>query len=170
VSTNAAGVKVAAIDHVGIDVADLPAGIGFYRRAFDLTVGLQGELPEYTFAAAMLTRPDGWHIELFKRDGAAPRPVPDDADHQHDVLGIGHVCLAADDVDAAYDRLVSMGVATHLPPMPYPTVPEWRMVYLADPEGKPDRADQPGLIGAPGVRSLRLSPHLDLGSVPRCVA
>ena len=124
-----------SLDHVGIDVDDLPAQIDFYRRAFDLKVELQGDVPEYNFSAAMLVSPTGWHLELFKRDGAAPRPVPDDPDGQHDVLGLGHVCFAVDDLEAGLDRLVSLGAAMRLPPIPYPGVPEWRLAYLADPEG-----------------------------------
>jgi catechol 2,3-dioxygenase-like lactoylglutathione lyase family enzyme len=124
-----------SIDHVGIDVADLPAQIDFYRRAFDLEIELEGDVPEYNFRAAMLVSPTGWHLELFKRDGACSRPVPDDPDGQHDVLGLGHVCLSVTDLDAALDRLVSVGAVTRLPPIPYPGVPKWRLAYLADPEG-----------------------------------
>ncbi|HUC78097.1 MAG TPA: VOC family protein, partial [Vicinamibacterales bacterium] len=87
-----------SLDHVGIDVNDLPVQIDFYRLAFDLKVELQGDVPEYNFRAAMLVSPTGWHLELFKRDGAAPRPVPDDPDGQHNVLGLGHVCFAVDDL------------------------------------------------------------------------
>ena len=124
-----------AIDHVGIDVADLPAQIDFYRRAFDLEIFVEGDVPDYNFRAALLVSPTGWHLELFKRDGAGPRPIPDDPDGQHDVLGLGHVCLSVTDLDAALDRLVSVGAVTRLPPIPYPGVPNWRLAYLADPEG-----------------------------------
>jgi catechol 2,3-dioxygenase-like lactoylglutathione lyase family enzyme len=124
-----------SLDHVGIDVDDLPAQIDFYSRAFDLKVELQGDVPEYNFRAAMLVSPTGWHLELFKRDGAAPRPVPDDVDGQHNVLGLGHVCLAVDDLEAGLDLLLSLGAAMRLPPIPYPGIPEWRLAYLADPEG-----------------------------------
>ena len=124
-----------SLDHVGIDVDDLPAQIDFYRRAFDLKVELQGDVPEFNFSAAMLVSPIGWHLELFKRDGAAPRPIPDDPDGQHNVLGLGHVCLAVDDLEAGLDRLVSLGAVTRLPQIPYPGVPKWRLAYLADPEG-----------------------------------
>jgi glyoxylase I family protein len=124
-----------SIDHVGVDVNDLPAQIDFYRRAFDLEIFVEGDVPEYNFRAAMLVSPTGWHLELFKRDGAAPRPVPDDPDGQHDVLGLSHVCFAVNDLEAALDRLVSFGAAMRLPPIPYPGMPEWRLAYLADPEG-----------------------------------
>jgi lactoylglutathione lyase len=124
-----------SLDHVGIDVDDLPAQIDFYCRAFGLETELEGDVPEYNFRAAMLASPTGWHLELFKRDGAAPRPIPDDPNGQHDFLGLGHVCFSVNDLDAAHDRLVSLGAATRLPPIPYPGVPEWRLAYLADPEG-----------------------------------
>ena len=124
-----------SLDHVGIDVHDLPAQIDFYRRAFDLEILVEGDVPEYNFRAALLVSPTGWHLELFKRDGAAPRPVPDDPDAQHNVLGLGHVCFAVDDLEAGLDRLVSLGAAMRLPPIPYPGIPDWRLAYLADPEG-----------------------------------
>jgi lactoylglutathione lyase len=124
-----------SIDHVGIDVDDLPAQIDFYRRAFDLEIFVEGDVPEYNFRAALLVSSTGWHLELFKRDGAGPRPIPDDPDGQHDVLGLGHVCFSVTDLDATLDRLVSLGAATRLPPIPYPGVPTWRLAYLADPEG-----------------------------------
>lgn len=131
-----AGAELAfSLDHVGIDVEDLSAQIDFYCRAFDLEVEGQGDFPDYNFSAAMLVSPTGWRLELFKRDGAGPRPVPDDADGQHNVLGLGHVCFAVDDLEAALDQLVSFGAGVRLPPIPYPGVPEWRLAYLADPEG-----------------------------------
>lgn len=124
-----------SLDHVGIDCANLKAQSDFYRRAFDLEVELEGDFPDFNFRGVMLVSAEGWHLELFKRDGAGPRPVPDDADGQHDVLGIGHVCFSVSDLSAAYDRLLALGAASRLPPMPYPGVPEWRLAYLADPEG-----------------------------------
>ena len=124
-----------SLDHVGIDVDDLASQIDFYRRAFDLEVELQGDVPEYNFSAAMLVSPTGWHLELFKRDGAAPRPVPDDPDGQHNVLGLGHVCFAVNDLEATSIGFVSLGAAMRRPPVPYPGVPEWRLSDLADPEG-----------------------------------
>src|SRR5262245_63405898 len=104
------------LDHVGIDVNDLPGQIDFYCRAFDLKVELQADVPDYNFTAAMLVSPTGWHLELFKRDGAAPRPVPDDVDGQHNVLGLGHVCFAVNDLEAALERLVLLGASSRRAP------------------------------------------------------
>jgi len=42
---------------------------------------------------------------------------------------------AVDDLKASLDRLVSAGATMRLPPIPYPGVPQWRLAYLADPEG-----------------------------------
>jgi lactoylglutathione lyase len=124
-----------SLDHAGIDCADLAAQIEFYSRAFDLEVEVEGDLPEYNFKAAMLHNSDSWHLELFKREGARPRPVPDDPDGQHDVLGISHICVEVSDLDAAHDRLLALGAGSRLPPMPFPMQPGWRLAYLADPEG-----------------------------------
>ena len=122
------------LDHAGIDVFDFDAQIDFYRRAFDLRVDQRAVLTEYNFTYALLRHASGWGIELFKREGAGPRPVPDDADHQHDVLGLGHVCFSVDDVAAMHDHLVALGASSRIPPSPS-LVPEIMFAYLADPEG-----------------------------------
>src|SRR5262249_55155282 len=104
-----------ALDHVGIDMDDLPAQIDFYRRAFDLKVELQGDVPEDNFSAAMLVSPTGWHLEVFKRDRVAPRPVPDDPDGQHNALGLSHVCFDVDDLVSVLDRLLFLVAVILLP-------------------------------------------------------
>src|SRR5262249_58195668 len=83
--------------------------------------------------------------KLFKRDGAAPRPVPDDPDGQYNVLGLGHVCFAVNDLEASLDRLVSLCAAMRLPPIPYPRCPEMTAVVPRRPRGQPRRASEPQL-------------------------
>ena len=121
------------LDHAGIDVSDLGAeGVG--QLAFDLVVDQQAVLQQYNFTYVLLRHASGWGVELFKREGAAPRPVPDDPDGQHDRLGLGHICFNVDDVQAVHDRLCALGASKRIPPGPSP-VPGIRFAYLADPEG-----------------------------------
>lgn len=124
------------LDHVGIDVRDLAAEIAFYREGFDLEVEWKQELPEYNFTLCFLLSPSGWRLELFHRHGSVPGERRD-PDTQHDVLGLGHIafaCGSADDLTLIHDRLVGLGAASYMPPMPSP-VPSKLMAYLADPEG-----------------------------------
>ena len=122
------------LDHAGIDVRDFRAQIDFYRKAFGLEIDQEAKLDQFNFTYALLRHASGWGIELFKREGAGPRPIPADPDHQHDVLGLGHICFSVADVAAIHDRLVSLGAASHIPPGPSP-VPGITFAYLTDPEG-----------------------------------
>ncbi len=122
------------LDHAGIDVRDFEAQISFYEKAFKLKVDQKAELEEFNFTYALLRHETGWGIELFKRESAAPNPIPGDPDHQHDVLGLGHVCFSVSDVAAVHDHLVSLGAKSHIPPGPSP-VPGITFAYLSDPEG-----------------------------------
>lgn len=124
----------ARLDHAGIDVLDLEAQTAFYAGAFDLAVDQRTTLERYNFTYVLLRHATGWGIELFKRENAAPRPVPDDVDGQHDVLGYGHICVSVDDIAAVHDHLVALGAASRIPPSPSP-VPGIVFAYLVDPEG-----------------------------------
>ena len=132
----AAGADAGSIrlDHAGIDVEDLDAQSAFYRHAFGLVVDQRATLQQYNFTYVLLRHASGWGIELFKRDGVRARPIPDDPDRQHDVLGLGHVCFSVNGLEAVHDRLVALGASVRIPPGPSP-VPGIRFAYLADPEG-----------------------------------
>ncbi len=126
--------RSARLDHAGIDVSDFGAQIEFYQKAFGLAVDQRATLDQYNFTYALLRHPDGWGIELFKRQGVAERPIPGDPDRQHDVLGLGHICFSVTDVAATHDHLVAVGATTHIPPSPSPA-PGITFAYLTDPEG-----------------------------------
>lgn len=122
------------LHHAGIDVDDIAAQTAFYRNGFGLSIQHEATLPGFRFTFVLLGSPAGWAIELFKREGAAPRPLPDDPDGQHDILGIGHVCFTVPDVRVAHDHLVMLGAKSRIAPTQSP-VPGVGLAYLADPEG-----------------------------------
>ena len=67
--------------------------------------------------------------------------------------GYGHICLRVDDVDELYDRLVSAGASSIMPPGESP-VSRVRMAFVADPEGNfIEMLDRPGPPGTPGSAS-----------------
>jgi len=131
---DASSVRAVNLHHVGIDVEDLQAQTEFYRDAFGLDLLYEAALKEYRMTLVILASPAGWAIELFKRPGAKPRPVPEDADSQHDILGIGHLCFEVEDLRGMHDRLVGLGAKSLIGPSPAP-VPGAGFAYLGDPEG-----------------------------------
>jgi len=121
--------------HVGIDVDDLDASIAFYSRALDLETSYEFDIPEMALRGVFLTSTAGWTIELFKRDrGAKPHGRPPDHDLAHDMLGIGHFCLHAKDIQATFEKLLAAGATSTLEPTQSPN-PNFVIAYLADPEG-----------------------------------
>ena len=138
-----------ALDHVGIDVNDFEAQVDFYRRAFDLTVEVEQDLPAFRFKLIFLLCEQGWRLELYKREGAvAGRAF--DPDTQHDVLGIGHMCFSVSDLEATYERLINLGATSLIAPTVSPD-PSVRMAYVDDPEGNLiellDRTNQSTQVG-----------------------
>ena len=121
------------LDHVGIDVYDLDAQVKFYCAAFDLTIEINQDLPEYRFKYVFLHSKLGWRLELFKREGTQPGKAFN-PDTQHDELGIGHMALSVSNLQASYDRLISLGAKSFIAPSPSPD-PSVQFAYLADPEG-----------------------------------
>ena len=132
--TGPPSLRSANLHHVGIDVENLTSQTRFYCDAFGLGVMYEGALPEYRFTLVLLTSPAGWAIELFKRDGAAPRPVPEDADTQHDILGIGHMCFKVDDLRETHAHLIALGARSLIAPTAAP-LPGAGFAYMSDPEG-----------------------------------
>lgn len=121
------------LDHVGIDVNDLDAQVRFYQRAFDLSVEIDQDLPQFRFRYVMLRSADGWRVELFKRPGTTPHQTFD-PDTQHNKLGIGHLALSVSDLETTYQRLMSLGAHSFIGPSASPE-PSIQFAYLADPEG-----------------------------------
>jgi len=121
-------------DHVGLNVADLPAMTAWYVAAFGLEVEFEFALDRVDFRGAMLRSPEGWRIELLHRVGnvaglQAASPVEAAL-----TRGFGHLALDVPEVDSAYDKLLAAGATDRMSPRPSPE-PGVRMAYVADPEG-----------------------------------
>lgn len=121
-------------DHVGVNVADLEAAIGWYADAFGLIVDSQFSIAGTDLRGAMLRHPGGYRIELLHRPDAAPGLVADHPNTAALTRGYGHICFCVADVDAAFEQLVAAGAAVRVEPRPAPRAGA-RMAWVADPDG-----------------------------------
>jgi glyoxylase I family protein len=122
------------LDHVGLNVADLPGMTRWYVEALGLEVEFEFTLEQFDFSGAMLRSPDGYRIELLHRVGnvagiRVERPL--DAAL---TLGYGHLALTVDDLEGTHRDLVAAGARERMPPGPSPE-PGIRIAFVADPEG-----------------------------------
>ncbi len=124
-----------AFDHVGLNVADLPAMTEWYAAALGLEVDFRFELAQVPFLGVMLRHPDaGYRLELLHRPGSRPGMQASDPVDAALVRGFGHLALDVPDVDAAYAALRAAGASDRMSPRPSPE-PGVRMAFVADPEG-----------------------------------
>ena len=137
-----------ALDHVGLNVHDLPAMTEWYAAALGLTVEFEFALDHVDLRGVMLRSPAGFRLELLCRAGNAPGPAAGGVCGGRDrrsnmatdpveaalTLGFGHVAFDVSDVDGSYARLLAAGAADRMSPRPSPE-PGVRMAYVADPEG-----------------------------------
>ena len=56
-------------DHVGINVADLPAMTDWYAAALGLEVEFEFALEKFDFSGVMLRSSEGYRVELLHRVG-----------------------------------------------------------------------------------------------------
>jgi len=123
------------LDHVGLSVADLDAQSAWYAAALGLTVSTPFEMPSLGIRGVFVVDPDEhWAIELLRRDGSQPGLRAPDAPTALLTQGYGHICLRVADVDAVYDRLLSVGATARMSPRLAPEAGV-RMAFVADPEG-----------------------------------
>ncbi len=122
------------LDHVGINVADLPGMTKWYVAALALEVEFEFALEQFEFSGAMLRSSDGYRIELLHRVGNAAgiqvqRPL--DAPLTR---GLGHLALTVDDLEGTHRDLLAAGATERMPPSQSPE-PGVRMAFVSDPEG-----------------------------------
>jgi catechol 2,3-dioxygenase-like lactoylglutathione lyase family enzyme len=138
--------EATGLAHTGLTVSDLERSIGFYRDALGFEVVLEQEkrggylgaivgYPDAHVRMAHLALPGSDHrIELFEYlepPSAARTTEPRD-------VGVTHVCLLVDDLQALYERLRTSGACSFVsPPVEVDTGANrgGSALYLRDPDG-----------------------------------
>jgi lactoylglutathione lyase len=122
------------LDHLAIAVTDLDRSIAFYSRHFGLQPYFRQGPTGRLQGIAYLKAPGGI-LELMHRPEGQP------------VEGF-HFCLVADDLDAAYDRLVEDGVPVKSEPRPTaarePGEEGWLRCVFSGPDGEEVELRGPG--------------------------
>lgn len=121
-------------DHVGIGVPSIEAASDWYQQALGMRQESVFSVPGADLRGAMLVHPQGFRIELLERAGSRPGPGATDPDEAALTQGFGHLCLRAQDVDAAFAHLVSAGALARREPRPSPR-PGYRFAWVSDPFG-----------------------------------
>jgi glyoxylase I family protein len=133
--TSAAGTPSRRLDHVGLNVADLPAARAWYESAFGYTVDLAVRLDDLQLDIVMLIHPErGDRLELLHRPSSRPGLRADTPPEAVLTQGFGHIAFDVRGVDEAFGRLVALGARPVMTPRPSPE-PGVRMAFVADPEG-----------------------------------
>lgn len=94
------------IDHIGIAVEDIDAGIELYEKSFEMELGLRETVEEQGVEAALLNVGEG-HVELMAATGP-DTPVGKFIAKRG--AGLHHVAYAVDDIDATLERLAAAGI------------------------------------------------------------
>ena len=131
--------------HTGFTVRELERSLAFYRDALGMEVVFEQE-KRGGYLAAIVGYPDahvrmahlrfagaGHRVELFEY--IEPEPHGDPGEPRD--LGITHLCLAVDDLDAVLGRLTAAGARPLSPPVVVDTGENagGRAVYVRDPDG-----------------------------------
>ena len=134
--------KIQRIDHVGINVKDLPAAKAFFLD-FGLEMLGEGEvggewveriigLHDIKAEIVMLRTPDGeTNIELVKFH--TPSDEKGIQRSLANTLGIRHICFAVEDIDAIVAKLKKKGVELFGETQNYENV--YKLCYVRGPEG-----------------------------------
>ncbi|MDX6608517.1 MAG: methylmalonyl-CoA/ethylmalonyl-CoA epimerase [Solirubrobacterales bacterium] len=94
------------IDHIGVAVEDLEAGIELYEKSFGMELGLREIVEEQGVEAALLNVGDG-HVELMAATGP-DTPVGKFIGKRG--AGLHHVAYAVDDIDSTLQQLTANGI------------------------------------------------------------
>ncbi|MEU2424326.1 VOC family protein [Streptomyces sp. NPDC007851] len=124
----------ARLDHVGLNVRDLPAQLDWYRAAFALKTVFEFRLEGPGLTGVVLEHPHGWRLELLARPGSAPGLRAPDPMTAVLTEGYGHFAVTTPELDPVYTALVAHGAGEVLAPGPSPE-PGVRMAWVKDPEG-----------------------------------
>jgi len=116
---------VAGTHHIGMSVADVDAAVAFWEGLLGRKARFRGVLdkpylgrhvgyPGVAMDVAFIDLPGGVWLELLDYKVAGKAPNPDATANPGNV----HVCLAADDIDAAWNRAVALGARPVVPEGP----------------------------------------------------
>lgn len=123
------------LDHVGLNVADLPAAQAWYCAAFGYDTEVAARVDTVDLDIVMLVHPEhGDRLELLHRAGSRPGLRAADPGEAALTEGFGHVAFDVVGLDVTFDRLVALGGRPVMAPQPSPE-PGVRMAFVADPEG-----------------------------------
>jgi methylmalonyl-CoA/ethylmalonyl-CoA epimerase len=94
------------IDHIGVAVEDLEAGIELYEKSFGMELAHRETVTDQGVEAVLLDVGDG-HVELLAPLGP-DTPVGKYLERKGP--GLHHVAYAVDDIDSALETLAASGV------------------------------------------------------------
>jgi len=120
---------IRGMHHVAIIASDIDVARRFYVELLggrEIAAHYRSERQSWKVDVAL---PGGTQLELFTFPGAPPRPTRPEA------MGLRHLALAVDNVDAAVARLDQFGV-THEPIRTDPYTGA-RFTFCQDPDGLP---------------------------------
>ena len=125
----------ARLDHAGLSVRDLAGAARWYCDAFGYHRELDLRVDPIDLDIVMLIhRAYGDRLELLHRPGTASGPKAADPAGAALSQGFGHIAFDVADLDATFERVVTLGARPVLTPRPSPE-PGVRMAFVADPEG-----------------------------------
>lgn len=133
---------IKGMNHVGLSVASLDRSIEFYRDMLGMEEVIQpttfdGELYAQILALegakgkVSLLRKGNLQLELF--EFLHPSPRPKDPNYPVSDHGLSHFCIEVADIDDVYERLRTVGVRFHCPPLNF--FGNAKATYGRDPEG-----------------------------------
>src|SRR5947208_2036333 len=117
------------LDHVGVNVGDLPGMAAWYGAALGLVVEFEFEVPEADFTGVMMRSAEGYRIELLHRAGNVAGLQAGSPVEAALTRGYGHFALDVTDVDSTYAELVAAAASVRMPPQPSPEAGV-RMAYV----------------------------------------
>ncbi|MFD4506102.1 VOC family protein [Streptomyces sp. NPDC058457] len=139
----------ARLDHVGVNVRDLPAQLAWYRTVFGLKTVFEFHLDGPGLTGVVLEHPHGWRLELLARPGSVPGLRAPDPMAAALTEGYGHFAVTTPELAPVYTALVAHGASEVLAPGPSPE-PGVRMAWVKDPEGNLIELIERGGLGEHG--------------------
>ena len=94
------------IDHIGVAVEDIEAGISLYEKSFEMKLAHRETVESQGVEAVLLDVGDG-HVELLRPLGP---DTPVGKYLARKGPGLHHVAYAVEDIDATLERLTAAGV------------------------------------------------------------